>query len=89
MLTIMQMTIMVFILLFISINLLENQKIIGLSDCRTTPKVATNKMTKKYSLTRNEPYTISSRSVTHKHRPDSVFVAQSFTFDMPNPEGIG
>ena len=46
MLTIMQMTIMVSILLFISFNLLRNQKIIGLSDCRTTPKVATNKMTK-------------------------------------------
>ena len=46
MLTIMQMTIMVFILLFISFNLLRNQKIIGLSDCRTTPKVAINKMTK-------------------------------------------
>ena len=48
MLTIMQMTIRVSILLFISFNLLRNQKIIGLSDCRTTPKVevATNKMTK-------------------------------------------
>ena len=40
------MTIMVFILLFISFNLLGNQKIIGLSDCRTAPKVAINKMTK-------------------------------------------
>ena len=46
MLTIMQMTIMVFILLFISFNLLGNQKIIGLSDCRTAPKVVINKMTK-------------------------------------------
>ena len=46
MLTIMQMTIMVFILLFISFKLLGNQKIIGLSGCRTEPKVAINKMTK-------------------------------------------
>ena len=89
MLTIMQMTIMVSILLFISFNLLRNLKIIGLPDCRTTPKVATNKMTKNIVKPEMNLTSISGRSVTHKHRPDSVFVAQSFTLDMSNPEGIG
>ena len=80
---------MVFILLFISFNLLGKSKNNRIVILQNSTQSCNQQDDQKHSQTRNEPYTISGRSVTHKHRSDSVFVAQSFTLDIPNPEGIG